>query len=559
MKKYSLRLTLIALLAITFSGCDNFFNPDTDVTLDSGDYIQEENEMYAGFLGIATKMQQIGDKVIYLTDTRAEMLEPTLAAPGELFELYNYNEDLSGNYYADPAGYYDVIIACNDYMHKLKAYKDKYSYSINMEHYDQLIGGTLRIKAWIYFTLGKIYGEALWFDDPMTEKQDISNFPVKNLDEIIVACKELLAVGFDGVSHKTKNLSFTPNGVEDKTGFWVRYVTQGTYTGEERTNTYWTWNVMAPEYFALWAELCLWSGDYQEVVDAILPMMNARMDGSGGNVDVRWLQGSKLAGDGNLFNKASLFYYATVSAITYSYMYDQTNSIVKHFNPNESLLAPSVAGMTRFIDIDFNHWPALTPNDPRLGGNHSTYSPQPYDPIRPDRKHYINKYMRSGNAASQPDIYIYIYRDADLYFMLSEAMNHLGRYAVSSALINNGYSGNPNLDWTGFDPAIWGGAASSSGGDKGIRGKWRTGNRPFQTGEFNDVNTKFNDLAILDEMMLEFSCEGRTLPAMIRMARRYDNDTIIADRVCPKYPEGQAETIRQRIHNGGYFIKWQLK
>ena len=66
--------------------------------------------MYAGFLGVATKMQAIGDKAIYLTDSRAEMMIPT-DRDVDMYALSNYESDLTGNKYADPAKYYDLIIS----------------------------------------------------------------------------------------------------------------------------------------------------------------------------------------------------------------------------------------------------------------------------------------------------------------------------------------------------------------------------------------------------------------------------------------------------------------
>lgn len=71
MKKILLNVAFI-LAATLLGGCDDFFNPDTDVTLDNEDYISEESEMYSGYIGIMTKMQAIGDKVIYLNELRGE-------------------------------------------------------------------------------------------------------------------------------------------------------------------------------------------------------------------------------------------------------------------------------------------------------------------------------------------------------------------------------------------------------------------------------------------------------------------------------------------------------
>lgn len=73
MKKILLNVAFI-LTAALLGGCDDFFNPDTDVTLDNEDYISEESEMYSGYIGIMTKMQAIGDKVIYLNEDRKSVV-----------------------------------------------------------------------------------------------------------------------------------------------------------------------------------------------------------------------------------------------------------------------------------------------------------------------------------------------------------------------------------------------------------------------------------------------------------------------------------------------------
>ena len=76
------------------TGCSDFFETDNDTQLRGDDYVKEVGELYSGFLGIVTKMQAIGDKAIYLTDIRAELLEPTENTPSELYSLYNYDDDL---------------------------------------------------------------------------------------------------------------------------------------------------------------------------------------------------------------------------------------------------------------------------------------------------------------------------------------------------------------------------------------------------------------------------------------------------------------------------------
>src|SRR5699024_331101 len=92
-----------AIFFFGFASCTDFFQVSTDNILDHTDYINEESEMYSGYIGIITKVQAIGDKIIYLTDTRGELLEPTRNTPNELHSIYNYDQNLDGNPYADPA------------------------------------------------------------------------------------------------------------------------------------------------------------------------------------------------------------------------------------------------------------------------------------------------------------------------------------------------------------------------------------------------------------------------------------------------------------------------
>ena len=151
MKKFKIEIILMGVLAMMFASCSDFFEPNNDTTLNGDRYIKEGSELYSGFLGIITKIQAIGDKAIYLTDMRGELLEPTENTPADLYSIYNYDDDLSGNSYADPSGFYEVINACNDYLRKLKTYEE--NNSINESHYKALVSSTLRVKTWMFMTM----------------------------------------------------------------------------------------------------------------------------------------------------------------------------------------------------------------------------------------------------------------------------------------------------------------------------------------------------------------------------------------------------------------------
>jgi hypothetical protein len=250
----------------------------------------------------------------------------------------------------------------------------------------------------------------------------------------------------------------------------------------------------------------------------------------------------------NYWNHGTTPYaYETVSAIIYDHTKNQTNSLLKHFNisyPNEYVLRPSQVAMDRFADPAFNPLGTLSA-DPRAS---STFRKSGND-------WYLYKYRRDEAAAYQDDVPIYIYRAGELYFMLAEALNNLGRFDDMEPLINMGI---PNT-WTDTSVPdyyrMW--ICDNTGvvrkyGDLGVRGVHQLAKRTFVRGDI-----KANDLAILDEMMLEFAGEGKIYPAMIRMAKRYNDYSIITDRVSPKYAD--PTVISDRIMAGGYFVPWKLK
>jgi starch-binding outer membrane protein, SusD/RagB family len=546
--KNILKTFFLFVFATGFVGCSDFFETQTDDALSGEDYITEETAMYTGYLGIITKMQAIGDKAIYLTDTRGELLEPTSTAPAELISIYNYADDTTSNGYADPAGYYDLVIACNDYLANMKEYHENYSESINETYYSCLISSALRIKAWTYLTIAKIYGKALWFDDPMVKIQNLNDstkFVLKDLDGVVASCKNLLTTGFDGVDG---TLSFS----------WYNWLDPETALANSE---YRYWDYMTPDYAGLYAELCLWSGDYQTAATLLLSALNAQISTSISD-GTPWIRNTTLNGNyATIWNYTAPYPRETVSAIIYSYTKNQTNSLLKHFgteSPNQYLLKPSTVGMARFSDQTFD--PVGSGTERRGGVTFAKDS---------NGKYYISKFRPNSNVRTYPyqdDVHIYIYRASEYHFMLAEALNNLGRFTEAAALINNGVGGafpSGGVTWDGFTN-YWTGSTplgTRKYYNVGIRGTFALGARSFSTttstAEMDSVK-EYNDKAIMDEMLLEFPCEGKIYPALIRTAKRWNDYNIIADRVCPKYGT-QAEAIRSKILAGAYFVPWDLK
>lgn len=548
--------------SLLLTSCSDYFNPTTDDALENDDYITSSTEMYTGFLGIMTKVQAVGDKEILLTDTRGEMLEPTINATSEINAIYNYEPDLSGNSYADPAPYYDVVIACNDYIYKMGEYKEKYPDAVEDSVYRDLVSSALRIKVWTYKTIAEIYGQAMWFDDPVTKIEELSSdkYQLLSLEQVIDKCIDLMENGYNGVQ-------------PDRIISWYKWLDPDTPLADSK---YRQWDYMVPPCKALLAELYLWKEEYQKSADMIFGILDEYIN----NESYRNSSKPYYMPNANTRSDYGGYYWENsarqpyqrecISAIIYDYKNNQTNTLLKHFSneyPNKYLLCPSEFGMSLFTD------PEQSP-----GGASDKRAAVTFKQNAGD--YYISKYRKVGSTvrpnAYEDDVHIYIYRVMHLNLMLAEALNHLDRFTAAEALLNKGvttkYDASDSLEWAGFTrnwtlQTDWGTTKYSH---DGVRGCMEVDARPFYTNPRTvpaEVDMyKYNDIQIAREYATEMSCEGKSYPVLTRLALRYNDPSIVSDQVCGKYKaKGKDAMIKSRIEtqgsNGlyGYFVPWRLK
>ena len=569
------------IAAMLMAACSDFFDPSTDDEFNGEDGFTSNTEMYTGFLGVMTKLQAVGDKEILLTEPRGELIETSDESTSELIALYNYDQNLQNNSYANPAGYYEVIIACNDYLKNMEAYKTEPN--VDSDAWKALVASTVRTKVWAYKTLAEIYGQAVWFDDAITEVTDIKQgdkFQLLQLPELIDRCYQLLTTGYDGVN-------------TDQEINWYEWL-DPTHTVALASSEYRKWNYIVPPYAGLLAELCLWKGAvldgastagssaaatyYKQAADVLLKKLGEQINvTSDPGSNVYWLPSAATPGHYSpIWNYAQPYPYEAVSAIIYDYTKNQTNTLLKHFSneyPNKYGLRPSEAGVERFLSKTFN--PGTSESDTRYKACFGWSSGQ----------RYLAKFRPVGSSvrtnAYQDDCHIYIYRATQYHMMLAEALNHLKRFTAMNAVFNKGVKAGDTEDcfaagtaeWEGFESTIdptkcdWTGTANY-----GTRKYPSMGIRCCFTGltaraikdnifELGEQGTlKFNDMALLNESMLEFAGEGKVYPMMNRMAVRYNDPSIVADRVCAKYTdEALSATVRSRIMEGGYWVPFDLK
>jgi hypothetical protein len=593
MKKYFKYLCLVAA-ACSLTACDDFFNPETEDQLDGDDYMSSLTEMYTGYLGIMTKMQAIGDKSIYLTDTRGELLEPTDRSVADLISIYNYNDDLSGNSYADPATYYDLVIACNDYLNSMLAFKEEHPELIaQTEYFEPLISSTLRVKAWTYLTIAEIYGQVLWFDDPIHQIEDIKSaerFELLDIDQTVDRCIDLMNNGYKGYDAM-------------QTFPWLAFMDPDNYTANKvEQSIYRYWDMLTPPWEGIVSKLYLWKGAaldaagqhetavqyYKAVSDNLLAFLNTSY-AKGGSPQNYALTEYKKSGYSSYWDNSGKNPYArtAIGVITYDYTKNQTNQLLYHFSneyPNKYLLRPTQLGMDRWNDEEFN--PGVTREDASEKRPDTDFKTN-------DGEYYIAKYRPVGSTkrvnAYEDDVCIYTFRTEDYIYMLFEALNGQGRYVAADVVMNSGFSDDATdplrvqvdsisnyadscslalkTEWAGFNnnwtKVIMSGSTLKYP-YKGMRKCLQLQSRTLRTEQTEEARA-YNDSLLACEYVLEFPAEGKTYPALIRLARRHHNLNLIESFVLPKYEEsGKAARVKSAIEstiNGvpGYFVPWDLQ
>ncbi len=558
---HKLKLLIVALL---FASCTEFFNTNPDNIINVEDYVSTNDEMYKGFLGILTRMQQAGDHAIFLTDTRGDFLEITPNAPVELQDIYNYNPT-DGNPYADPTCYYAVVIACNDYLHKMAQYREKLGNSMDEKtqtNFNCLISSTIRIKVWAYYTLGRIYGKAVWFDDPLEELTNLDNTGIftwfNTMDALVGKCIELLDNGL--VVYKEEII---PSDLEMN---WVAWLDAENQNEDE----YGYWNYLVPTHLLLKSELLSWrgqEGDWLWIRDNILAYLYGlqTLAVEEGSAEVPgYYHACNIPLTGNYY---SIFYtedigykYHQVAAIMYDYENDQTNRLVDYFcpaYPGSYYLRPSAYARSKYIEEDIRGMTQKLTMNVINGDTCFT-------------KYFYHRgaYLRSKIFEIMPSIVLQ--RGHDYHFLLAEAENHLGNWLQAECILNRGltnkfpYSTSLPADWSSYYTSWFG--DNGGYGDVGIVGCVRGANHVLPMPDDPGYNLseeeriKIYDLALADEYLLEYTGEGKSYSYLVKMAERYGKDgSIVADRVCPKYPIAKQTAIRAGIEAGGYWVDWDLR
>ncbi|TKG96991.1 RagB/SusD family nutrient uptake outer membrane protein [Puteibacter caeruleilacunae] len=177
---------ILVSLLVLFNACDDSLDVNNDTILEGSKNYSTQAELSSNMLGIYSLMQEITDDLVVLNDLRSEQLEPTEQASADLLNIksHNYTAD---NQYCNSLKYYRIVNACNDFIASSKRFlrdNPKADWTIVGNH----IADAIKVRSYIFFTIGKLYGHAHYYTLPINTDLDVekvSEMPDLTLDALL--------------------------------------------------------------------------------------------------------------------------------------------------------------------------------------------------------------------------------------------------------------------------------------------------------------------------------------------------------------------------------------
>ena len=472
MKRYTYGIfqtvTGILLTAAILSSCEDFLNqvPGDKITPDQ--HYKTSIDAYTSTLGAYSILQEVMPDLVILNDLRSDLMTETENFDRDLRNINRHNINIY-NKYNDPSGYYRVIMNANEVLNNLADIqthdRDFDSLSLRYATIDMV-----SLRSWAYFTLVRLYGEAAYIPQDMNSYDENYQFEYYTKERMIDTLISQLDSSF------TYPDRYIESDLEDTKQSKLLY---------ER---------------ALRGELYLEKGDYQKASSCFMDAI--------GDADIRtrFKMGDYTDEDWkDIFSNSAEQLSEVMSAIPFAYEDNQENPLADIFYADREYLAkPS--------DYIVDLYSIQTTQENETGdtyrGKGVSYD---YDSIR-DRL-VVNKYSINLNEFSGADIIIY--RAADIFLLLAEALNQMGEFDAALSILNDGYTDPPG--WRRVD---------------GIRNRVLLTEREMPA---SDIMNSIEDM-IMEERAMELAFEGKRWFDLVRVANRR-GESYLAGKVSAKYDD----------------------
>ena len=141
-------------------------------------------------MGLYILQQKLANQLVILGELRGDLLKVTENAEQDLVDIQNFNIT-TVNKYASPVNFYRLVAACNSLIRDLEInHPEVLNKAEPVNNYDKLYGEVVSMRAWTYFNAVRIYGKVPLFPETSMTTGEIEtyvNSPITlNFDKDIV-------------------------------------------------------------------------------------------------------------------------------------------------------------------------------------------------------------------------------------------------------------------------------------------------------------------------------------------------------------------------------------
>src|SRR4030042_1745335 len=169
-----MKLRKIILPACSFLGgililisCERMLDLPNDSLLPEDEAFVDEFSARSSVLGVYALLQDVAQQLVIIGELQGDLLMVTENADNDLRQLNEHNVD-EFNMYADPTGFFRVIVNCNEVLYKIHLAKEKDENISDLE-LNTYIAEMKLVRAWVYFKMVQIYGKVPYFEEPLSD------------------------------------------------------------------------------------------------------------------------------------------------------------------------------------------------------------------------------------------------------------------------------------------------------------------------------------------------------------------------------------------------------